>query len=374
VVIMCPYLYYQIMRLSKDKKQIRYQMVIYALKHGVKPTARIYHTTPKTVRKWLKRFSQGSYQALEDLSRKPKHSPKAVSEKLAKYIVSLKAKYKRLGAEQIKVLENLPVSSKTIRKIWRKYGVSSRKRRKKYITKRNLREVKKKFKLFEKCCEDTKDLSDIPEYWPQMIRKHLPKVQYTFREVSCGIQFLGFADECSLTHATLFANYINEHLKKFNLVAGGYIRQTDNGSEYIGSWHAKKPSSYTLAIENANLVHHTIPPGAHRFQSDVETVHNLIEQEFYEIENFKDRKDFMEKALTYQTFFNFQRPNSYKENKTPWQLAKEKCPHLPREALLLPPVDLDALLNKKLDLEIQGGYNVSSGPYYFYDYLCNLLN
>ena len=359
---MCPYPWYHVMRFSKDKKQQRYQMIMYALSHGIKPTARIYDTTPKTVRKWIKRFRQGNYQALEDLSRRPKHSPNSLPPEMSAHIVKLKSKYKRLGAEQVKILENLPVSPKTIRKTWRNNGVSSRKRRRKHVTKQNLREVKKKFKLFEQSCEDTKDLFDIPEYWPQMMHRRLPKIQYTFREVSCGIQFLGFADERTLTHATLFAEYINEHLKKFNLLTEGDIRQTDNGSEYIGSWCAKNPSAYTLAVENAKLIHNTIPPGAHRFQSDVETVHNLIEFEFYEIETFKDRKDFMQKALTYQTFFNFQRPNSYKENKTPWQLAKEKCPDLQEEALLLPPVDLDALMNKKVVCSPLRGYDVYSAP------------
>jgi hypothetical protein len=170
-------------------------------------------------------------------------------------------------------------------------------------------------------------------------------VQYTLREISCGVQFLGFADERSLTHSELFAEYVNEHLEKYGLIIKEGIRQTDNGSEYVGSWSAKKPSAYTKAIEGANLIHDTIPPGAHRFQSDVETVHNLIEMEFYEIENFADRDDFMmSKASTYQLFFNFQRPNTYKENKSPWQLAQEKRPDIPKEALMLPPVDLDALL------------------------------
>ena len=360
---MCPYTWYQVMRFSKDKKQQRYQMVIYALEHGVKPTARTYDTTPKTVRKWVARFKQGGYQALEDLSRRPNHSPNALADKESAHIVKLRKKYKRLGAEQVKVLENIERSAKTIRKTWRNNGISSRRRRKKHVTKQNLREIKKQFALFEQSCEDTKELCDIPEYWPQMMRRRLPKWQYTFREVSCGIQFLGFSEERSLTNATLFAQYINEHLKKFNLLTAGNIRQTDNGSEYIGAWSAKNPSAYTLAIENDKLVHNTIPPGAHRWQSDVETVHNLIEFEFYEIENFKDRTDFMQKTLTYQTFFNFQRPNSYKENKTPWQLAKEKCPGLPEEALLLPPVDLDALLNKKVAISPLRGYDVYSAPF-----------
>ncbi len=359
---MCPYPWYQVMRFSKDKKQQRYQMVVYALKHGVKPTARTYDTTPKTVRKWLRRFNQGHYQALEDLSRKPKYSPNALSPEMSSRIIKLRKIYKRLGAEQIKVLENLSVSPRTIRKTWRNNGVSSRKRRKKHITKQNLREVKKQFKLFERSCEDTKDLCDIPEYYIQMKLRRLPKIQYTLREVGCGVQFLGFADERSLTHAALFADYVNEHLKKFGLIIKKAKRQTDNGSEYRGAWTTKKPSAYTLAIESAGLIHNTIPPGAHRFQSDVETVHNLIEFEFYEIENFKDRTDFMQKALTYQTFFNFQRPNSYKENKSPWQLAKEKCPDLPQEALLLPPVDLDALMNEKIAFSNLRGYDVYSAP------------
>jgi hypothetical protein len=359
---MCPYPWYQVMRLSKDKRQQRYQMVIHAKEHGVKPTAKLYATIPKVVRKWLLRFAVGGYQELADISRRPHYSPKAVSKKDAEHIVKLKAKYKRLGADPIKILENLPFSAKTIRKIWRKNNVSSRCRRKKHVTKQNLREIKKQFALFERSCEDTKDLLDIPEYWPQMRFNGLPKVQYTFREISCGVQFLGFADEKSLTHAELFAGYVNDHLEKYDLIVEKGIRQTDNGSEYIGAWSAKEPSAYTLKIESAKLTHGTIPPGAHRFQSDVETVHNLIEIEFYEIEKFTNRTNFMQKAHTYQLFFNLERPNTYKENKSPWQLAKEKCPNIPKQALMLPPVDLDALLDKKLANPTVGGYYVYSVP------------
>jgi len=359
---MCPYPWYQVMRLSKDKKQQRYQMVISAKEHGVKPTARRYATSPKTVRKWLYRYEEGGYQALADESRRPHSSPAAIEKILEKKIVALKAYYKRLGADQVKILEELPVSSKTIRKIWRKNGVASRKRRKKHVTKQNLREIKKEFALFERSCEDTKDLDDIPEYWVQMKKKNLPQVQYTLREISCGVQFLGFAEGRSLIHSELFAEYVNEHLKKYDLMIENGIRQTDNGSEYVGSWSAKDPSAYTTTIESAKLIHGTIPPGAHRFQSDVETVHNLIEVDFYEIEEFIDRTDFMEKACAYQMFFNLERPNTYKENKSPWQLAKEKRPDLPREALMLPPVDLDALLDKKLANLTLGGYDVCSSP------------
>jgi len=45
--------YYTIMRVSFDKKALRYQMVQYALEKGIKPAAKAFNTTPKTVRKQL---------------------------------------------------------------------------------------------------------------------------------------------------------------------------------------------------------------------------------------------------------------------------------------------------------------------------------
>ena len=356
---MCPTKYYQIMRLCKDKKAYRYQMVIYAQAHGVKPAAREYNTSPKVIRKWKRRFEKTSYSGLDDKSRRPINMPLATPEPLKQRIINLRVKYKRLGAEQVKIIEELDVSAKTIRKIWREGKVSRKRRQKKYKTKQNLREVKKNYKLGEYSCEDTKDLKDIPEYWPYMKRYRLPQHQYTFREVSCGVQFLGFADELSLTHSTIFAKYVNAHLERFALIPEGSIRQTDNGSEYIGAWNAKHTSAYTNEIERIKgQLHRTIPPRAYKQQGDVETVHNLIEQEFFELESFTSREDFFNKCYTYLLFFNLERPNTYKEGKTPWQLAVEKVPNLKKEALMLPPVDLDLAI-KNFTL---GGNYVLTNP------------
>ena len=257
------------------------------------------------------------------------------------------------------------MAPKTMRKIWKDAGIPSRKRPKKHVTKNNLRHVKKLFKLFERNVEDTKDLFDIPEYYFQMKTLNLPKCQYTFREISCGILCLGFANSRSLTHAELFAVYINHFLKKFNALPDkASIRQTDNGSEYIGAWNAKESSAYTRAIESLDgQYHRTIFPGAHRMQSDVETIHNLMEAEFYEIEPFQNRQDFFSKASCYQLFFNLHRPNSYKENKTPWQLAQEKEPDLDKSLLMIPPVDLDKLLSWKTSFLTKGGNDHLTVPY-----------
>ena len=359
---MCPYKYYHVMKQSKDKKPFRYQMAQAALSAGVKPAAKRFNTSPNVVRKWRDRFKTEGYSGLDDRSHKPRHSPRATPEHMKKYLINLKGKYKRLGAEQVRILEDLPQAPKTMRKIWREAGIPSRKRPKKHVTKNNLRAVKKAFKLFEQSMEDTKDLMDIPEYYTPAKLLNLPKVQYTHREVSCGILFLGFANERSLAHANLFAIYINHFLEKFKALPESAMRQTDNGSEFIGSWNAKEPSAYTRTIESLpGQWHNTIFPGAHRMQSDVETIHNLMEMEFYEIEQFESREDFMNKATAYQLFFNLIRPNSYKEQKSPLQLVQEKKPDLDQRLLMIPPIDLDKLLGWKASL-LQGGNDLLTVP------------
>ena len=360
---MCPYQYNHVMKHSKDKKQWRYQMVQHALAQGIKPAARRFHTNPLVVRKWARRFKAQGYAGLADRSHRPRHSPRETSQPIKDHVIALKGKYKRLGAEQIRILENLSLAPKTIRKIWREAKIPSRKRPKKHLTKNNLRAVKKLLPLFQFAMEDTKDLMDIPEYYLQAKLLNLPKVQYTYREISCGILFLGFANELSLTHAQLFATYINHFLKKFKALPETSLRQTDNGSEYIGSWNAKEPSAYTRAVELLpGQRHYTIFPGAHRMQSDVETIHNLMEMEFYEIEPFESRSDFMAKATSYQLFFNLYRPNSYKEHKTPWQLAQEKKPDLDQHLLMIPPVDLDRLFRWKTSILQKGGNDLLTVP------------
>jgi phage terminase small subunit len=68
---MCPIKYYTNMRQCKDPRMIRFEMVRFAREFGVKPAARAFRTTPKTIRKWLRRWQPGSLQGLEDQSKAP---------------------------------------------------------------------------------------------------------------------------------------------------------------------------------------------------------------------------------------------------------------------------------------------------------------
>ncbi|MBD3424816.1 MAG: hypothetical protein GF417_10290, partial [Candidatus Latescibacteria bacterium] len=225
---MCPYTYYEVMRKSKDPKHLRHQMVVYADRYGIRKTARYFKCSRNTVRKWYRRWKGGGYRALEGLSRRPERSPAAISKTDREMLVELKKKYKRLGADAIRALEGLSISARTIRKVWREEGVSSRKRRKKHRTKQNLREVKKKWRLFQQIDEDTKYLNDIPEYYFSMKKNRLPTVQFTARDVTSGLLYLGFAEDRSLTNAALFASYLNRKLQQYGADLSRTVRQTDN--------------------------------------------------------------------------------------------------------------------------------------------------
>ena len=46
-------------------------------------------------------------------------------------------------------------------------------------------------------------------------------------------------------------------------------------------------------LEKYGVIHQTIPPAAHTWQSDVETVHNTIEIHLYDNEDYFDHSDFI---------------------------------------------------------------------------------
>jgi len=266
-----------------------------------------------------------------------------------------------LGAARIKRDYDMEISEKALRRIWKQEGLLKRKR-KKHRTKQDLRAVKAAWRLFEQVDLETKDLLDIPELWPQIRRLGLPKVQYAFREVVSGLHFIAYAQERSLSLATLFASLVLRRLQSCGATAAPGRWQTDNGSDFIGSWKARKDSSFTRLIESRGLEHHTIPPRAHTWQADVETVHGLIEDEFYEVEHFCSPTDFLPKAAAYCLWFNVARKNSYKNHQTPWQIIHQRDPTVSPEIVNLPPVFLDELFVDSIDKKSQGGYDLIPHP------------
>ena len=53
--------YYEVYQSKKQITDVRRAMVEYAMENGIKPTARKFNTSIKTVKKWVKRFREGSH-------------------------------------------------------------------------------------------------------------------------------------------------------------------------------------------------------------------------------------------------------------------------------------------------------------------------
>lgn len=359
--VLCVLNYSADMANIKDKKIYRKRLVDHALTNGIKPAMRHFKVARGTVRKWLKRYNEGGYDALADTSHAPKHPANGIEEYEKVYIIYLKKRHPSMGAKRLKLQYYESMSLPAIRKIFREAKLIKLKR-KKPKTKQSLREVKKEWALFEQSDVDLKELKDIPEYWPY-IQRGFADYQYTFREVTSGLQFTAYANEKNLAYANLFMQILLQHFTSCGVKLEGGSIQTDNGSEFIGSWNKKGMTAFTETIEvEYKMIHKTIPCSAHTWQSDVETVHRLIEDEFFEVEGFSDRRDFLEKVGSYLLWFNTVRKNSYKENQTPWEIVKQKCPKVSPQIVNLPPFYLDELFDKMPDETIVGGHHLINHP------------
>ncbi len=346
------YEYYTLYKNSKDPVVIRKELIRYALENGNKATARKFKTTVKTVRKWRKRWDKDKSKGLLDRSKKPNNSPSKMKPywqfKIADIAKTANEDNKRINGALIKREHNIPYSVKTILKYLKKdYKLPNR--RTTTEKKRDMREIKQKYKAFEKIQVDIKYLDDIPEFYFDFKRFKLPKYQITARCIKLGALFIGYTYQKSTTSTAIFIYMLLEHLKKYNIDVREIQIQTDNGTEFTSPWNSLKKTLFTKVIEiSFSSKHKTIPIGAKTFQSDVESSHRIIEDEFYAYQYFYSFDDFMQKAYEYQINFNFNRHNKYKGG-TPKDLLARASPEISEKILDFKPVIVDYFFDSYKD-------------------------
>jgi transposase len=360
-----PVPYFDLVRQMKNAFNYRLRLVTQARQQGIKAAARAFRTTVATVRKWRRRYEAQGLKGLQELSRAPHSCPHKITGELVERVVELRRRLPTFGARRLKREWALPLGHGAISRILRQHGLL-RPRRRRYQKKQDLAAMKETWALFQQISADTKDLVDIPHYWPQMRARGLPAVQYTAREVRSGLQFLAYASHRSAQASELFAQRIQTHLARCGVNLRDLTWQTDNGSEFIGQLQPDgSRAHFPAAVTYFGSQHERIPPGAHTYQSDVETVHRLIEDEFFDLETFQTRADFLAKASLYQLYFNLARPNSHKRGLTPWQIIQQLAPRLPLDLCLLPPAFLDYRLHPQHAVpppSPRGGYDLPRLP------------
>ena len=343
---------------------LRLKMVELAQEKGISEAARVYRTTRKTVRKWLKRYEEGAgLEGLKERSRAPKNIPHKMTAEEEARIVELRKRHPSWGARRLKDRYGLEGGYTAINRVIKQNGLLKRKK-KRWRNRKDLSELKKKMAFFENSQIDTKDLSDILQYWPLMKRLGLPRYEYTLRELSTGLSFYAYADANNSTYAAIFAWYVIRHLKSYGIKTARIIWQTDNGSEYIGKVKKKinRKSAFERMLEANGIEHNRIPPRCSYLQSDVETFHKLIEDELYEIESYENDLDFLGKAYAYQIYFNYFRTNRNRGNKSPVMILRERFPEVNEGVLNLPPIRLESIFDLWYKERAEGGYHVPKPP------------
>src|SRR5919108_1637122 len=292
-----PVPYFDLVREMKDAYNHRLRLVESAKQRGIRPTARLFATTVPTVRKWLRRYQQHGLSGLREQSRARHRQPHKTPAQREAQLVELRKTLPTFGARRLIREFDLHISHSALERIWREHGLIE-KRRRKYRKKQDLAHIKASWALFQQISADTKDLDDLPRYWLQVQRLGLPTIQYTAREIRSGLLFWAFAEQRSASASAIFAARIQQHLDRYGISLRDLVWQTDNGREFKGN--------FPKALGDSQ--HVRIPPAAHTYQSDVETVHRLEEDEFFDLEDFTGRGDFLAKTHTYQLYFNLVRP------------------------------------------------------------------
>lgn len=309
--------------MKTNRHWLHQKLVAHARQHGLKDAARAFSCSRNTVRKWLRRYRPGQPSSLAERSRRPQRCPHQTPASVEGVVVRLR-RQTGFGAERLKIEFAVPWSVGAIQRIVRAHALV-RPRPKKHVRKKQLPHLKKTWPLFGQLVADTKYLQDIPHYWPLMTRLRLPRFQYTVREVVSGLCFVGYADELSKSYTTLLAEQVSAHLAWPGVDRQRVVWQTDNGSEFL---QGQDQRGLPAAVRALGSDHRYIPPKAYTWQSDVETVQRLVEDEFFDRESFCSPTEFWAKATTYWHYFNLARLNRGKEWQTPLQIIRRCGRHI----------------------------------------------
>lgn len=328
--------------------RVKQKVVRYAQAHGIKPCVRKFGISRNTIRTWVRRYEQTGVNGLLDQRKGPKNIKHKTPESVEQQVIAIRQRAPCYGSKRIKFFFNPDCGYSAIQRIISQNGLT-KKRRKKYQKKQDLREVKSMYKVFTHLQYDLKHLRDIAHYWTQMKILNLPKYQYTARDTRSGWVFLGYSDEISELNARVMIDYVITFMKSaIPIDTRNILVQTDNGAEFSGAGRRVKTAPFVKALlEDLRVDHAYIPPGCCNANADVESFHNTIEEEFFDLTNFESRDDFLRKVETYRLWYNLERPNFSKKIQSPLDIVDIEYPNeiYQSKLMFISTIDLDKISN-----------------------------
>ena len=268
----------------------RQRMMIYSTRHGLEETAIRYKTSRKTVWKWKQRWD-GTWQSLQDRSRRPHNSPKRQSPEELKLVKGFANRYRK---DLILAYQK----ATTLKSYSRSYGCFKH-TASKLLAKPKKAKNKRKNKPYQR--------ADYPGQKVQIDVKFVP----SYCVVGGGKYYQFTAkDECS---RWTFREMYNEHstasaydfLKKLIKSAPFPIRlvQTDNGTEFTNALLVIKATHKTLfeqALLEFGIEYKRIRIATPRHNGKVERQHRTDEMRFYKKMRMFSLEDGRKQLAVYQ--------------------------------------------------------------------------
>ncbi|MFH1731502.1 MAG: hypothetical protein ABIF82_07615, partial [Planctomycetota bacterium] len=152
----------------------------------------------------------------------------------------------------------------------------TRKPKKRHEKKRDLREIKKKYKAFTRFKMDVKYVTDLAHYWPYLAAMGLPRFQYTIVEVRVGAVFLAYGDTIGVAESEGVVRRFLLHLREQGVDLSDIVIQTDAGGEFDGTVIKRKSGGFTHTIEEDFGATHRVVPGCPNAQAEAESLHSRI--------------------------------------------------------------------------------------------------
>jgi len=363
---MCPAPYYMLLKSDDHRMTLRDQLVRSARKDGIRAAARRFGCSRNTVRKWLRRAREGSF---EELSRAPRRSPSQTPPDREEAVASAR---RETGYGPHRLRDWLTstggpkLSVWTIRNILKRRGLLKRKSRRHACYPAHWAwEAREPFSLVQCDVKDVYDKGTLgTERTTHLARLNLPRYQWTFLEGKSRLRFLAYSrglnQDCGLAFLLICLWWVGRWKAR---PCGEVQIQIDWGMEFGGDNPRKVDllNRKYFAPLGARLCRY--PKGRKGYNGRIERLHRSDDEEFYKpmLLDIGGPLDYLDRAFKWQAFYNLRRPHyrNGMDGSTPMQKLAALGLKLKETFALLPPVILDPIAGPIVTPQ-PGGHDVQA--------------
>ncbi len=277
---------------------------------NVAATCRYYGISRQCYYKWLRRYEEKGEEGLRDGSSAPLSSPNQTPVDVVAKVVYLRQNY-HFGPHKISMYlqryHDVTLSPSGIWRILNKLGMSRLPASQRY--KRHM----DRWKRYEKPLPGHRVQVDVKFIEP-LAGSRKRHYQYTAIDDCTRIRVLRVYPRHDQKTAIQFLDYLLERLPfKVEVI------QTDNGSEFQGSFH--------WHVLDRDIGHVYIRPATPRLNGKVERSHRIDAEEFYRLLEgvvIDDTGLFEAKLREWEDFYNYHRPHGGLGGQTPYERLLQK--------------------------------------------------